>query len=140
MSVYIPCAKLLLRKPHDNNESIEFLTQIRQTKHRTNRTENQHERATNRFWCPSLARAQTLFSSVAMCKLTFDSESNSFSLITSSLRICSVENFDMALQSLSRALRLSGASGNTPFLAFSMYSRAFANNAPHGILTCPSFS
>ena len=52
MSVCIPCAILLLRKPHDNNEYIEFLTQIRQTKHRTNRTENQHGRATNQILVP----------------------------------------------------------------------------------------
>ena len=44
------------------------LAQTRQTKHRTNRTENQHERATKRifwrFWRPSFGHAQTLFSSV----------------------------------------------------------------------------
>ena len=40
------------------------LAQTRQTKHRTNRTENQHERATIGIWRPSFAHAQTLFSSV----------------------------------------------------------------------------
>ena len=54
MSVCIPCAIFLLRKPHDNNESIEFkahsLAQTRQTKHRKKRTEI--NTATNRNLAP----------------------------------------------------------------------------------------
>ena len=48
------------------------LAQTRQTKHRTNRTENQHERATKRiwrFWRPSFAHAQSFFSSVSLPSL-----------------------------------------------------------------------
>ena len=94
MSVCIPCAILLLRKPHDNNESIEFLTQIRQTKHRTNRTENQHERATNRILAPKFRACADV---IQLCP------AGTFSFTEAALLLVSTKNRDLWLKPLAES-------------------------------------